>query len=127
MKKLFKSLFAKKTCIAGFNISQPNNLTAADPDKDGITLFDLTLNNDAVLVGLDITEYTVAYFSSEKRAHTNKHAIETPWKYHNNMPKKETIFVRVTSVANPDEYMIASFTLTTAPDIIPQNIYEMVF
>jgi len=127
MKKLLKALFSKETCTAGFNISQPNNLTAADPDKDGITLFDLTLNNDAVLEGLPITEYTVAYFPTEKLARGNKHAIPTPWKYHNNIPKRETVFVRVSSTSNPDEYAIASFTLTAEPDVINQNSYDMVF
>jgi len=127
MKKLFKLLFTRQTCTAGFNISQPHNLTAADPDKDGLTLFDLTLNNDVVLEGLDITEYIVSYFPTEKMAHANKNPFTAPWKYINSIPKKEFVFVRVSSRVNLEEYTIASFSLTAIADFSRINTYDMVF
>jgi len=127
MKKLLKSLFSKNTCTATFNISKPKNIIASDPDKDGIALFDLTINNDAVLEGLDITEYTVNYFESEKLAIANKNAFETPWKYYNILPEKETIYVRVTSKNNPAEYVIESFTIIADPITETKNTYDFVF
>lgn len=127
MKKLLQTLFAKEACTAGFGIGKPNNLSAADYDADGIALFDLTLNNDAVLEGLSITEYSVDYFESESFARTYTNPLETPWKYYNITPKEEIIYVRVTAKADTSEYAIGSFTISAIAEIAGKNKYELVF
>ena len=112
MKKLLQTLFTKEACTPGFGIGKPNNLTAPDHNADGIALFDLTTNNDAVLEGLSITEYKVDYFESESFARSYTNPLETPWKYYNITPKEEIIFVRVTSKSDISQYAIASFTIS---------------
>lgn len=127
MKKLLQTLFTKEACTAGFGIGKPNNLTAADNDADGIALFDLTLNNDAVLEGLPITEYSVDYFESESFARSYTNPLETPWKYYNITPQEEIVYVRVTSKANASEYAIGSFTITASAEKSEKNRYELIF
>jgi len=126
MKKLLKNLFQKGSCTATFKIGNPKNLTAIDNNSDGFAVFNLYTNNDAVLEGLDITQYTVHYFESEEMAITNIAPLEEAWSYYNIKPHTEIIYVRVTDKKNPSAYAVSSFTITTLSDK-KVNKYELLF
>lgn len=126
MKKLFKNLFHKDACTATFRIGRPKNLTAADANNDGFAVFNLYVNNDVVLLGLDITQYTVSYFESEATAKANIDPLEDAWNYYNMTPHKEVLYVRVTDKVNPSSFATDSFTLTTVSEK-QVNSYELIF
>lgn len=126
MKKLFQNLFQKEACTATFRIGSPQDLTSTDNDKDGIAIFNLYNNNDAVLHGLDITQYIVNYFESEESAKSNTAPLEEAWAYYNMKPHTETIYVRVTDKNNPSAYAVDSFTITTKAHMTA-NKYELLF
>lgn len=126
MKKLLQNLFQKDSCTATFRIGNPKNLTAIDSNYDGFAAFNLYINNDAVLEGLDITQYTVHYFESEEMAIANIAPLEEAWNYYNIKPHTEIIYVRVTDKKNPSAYAVSSFTITTLTDK-EVNKYELLF
>jgi len=126
MKKLFKNLFQKEACTTTFRIGVPKNLTATDNDNDGFAAFNLYLNNDAVLQGLDITQYTVNYFETEAMAKANIGPFEDAWTYYNMKPYTEIIYVRVSENNNTSAYAIDSFTISTIVEK-KENKYELIF
>lgn len=126
MKKLFKNLFHKDDCTATFKIGKPKNLTATGTDNDGFAVFNLYDNNDVVLRGLDITQYTVDYFESEETAKANTNPLEDAWNYYNMRPYKEVLYVRVTDKANPTSFSTDSFTIAIMTEK-HVNTYELTF
>jgi len=126
MKKLLKNIFQKDSCTATFRIGKPKNLTATDNNNDGFAVYNLYTNNDAVLEGLDITQYTVHYFESEKMAIANTAPLEEAWNYYNIKPHTEILYVRVTDIKNPSAYAVDSFTITAIADE-EVNKYELLF
>lgn len=91
-------------------INQPNDLIACDDDYDGITQFDLSLQNLFILNGQNPNEFTINYFHSEIDAHTNNLAIETDYTAFNG----EIIFVRVENNSTGC-YSITQFSIIVNP------------
>ncbi len=93
------------------NINTPSNLMTDDINADGFAQFDLTVNNESALNGLDPNSYSVDYFESYKMAEQNVLAFEAPNEYYNMDPFTEAVFVRVSKKNDPAVFGIASFKL----------------
>ncbi|WP_417352492.1 T9SS type A sorting domain-containing protein [Flavobacterium alkalisoli] len=113
MKKLLLLLLGS-IAYAQPNMGTPNDLSACDDDLDSFTAFNLTLNNDPVLNGLDSNAYTVSYHETEMDAVYNLNAIVNPVSYANLVSSAQTIYVRLTENADSSNYDVAYFTINVA-------------
>jgi len=99
------------------NIGTPNDLHVCDPNLDGVTSFDLTLNDLAVLNGQDPDDFTISYFEILQDAEQNaiNNAIQAPETYTNIFgTSQQTIYVRLSSTLT-DAYAVASFEVVVVP------------
>lgn len=69
----------------------PKNLTACD--ADGYAEFNLALNTDVILAGLNATDYTVTYHASNTEATDNTAVLTSP--YTNTVQNEQELFVRI--------------------------------
>ncbi|TRW21864.1 hypothetical protein FMM05_19585, partial [Flavobacterium zepuense] len=93
---------------------EPEDLTACDQDEDGFTLFNLTLNDDAIKNGN--TQSIVTYYTSQQNAEEELGALSSP--YQNEVANTQTIWARVDSTTGCYGYALTSFTLNMLP--LPQ-------
>lgn len=87
------------------------NLKECDPNNDGITVFNLSLNTATILGGQSVTENTVKYFDSQNNANQNVSPVNaTAYTNHNN---PQRIYARVHNNINPECYELVSFLIST--------------
>ncbi len=98
-------------------ITEPENLFIDEGDGDGLAIFNLTVNIDVMLAGLNPADYTISFYTSLADALSNVNSIIDATSYAN-VSNPQTIFVRVENV-NTSCYVVTSFEILTdelAPD-----------
>ncbi|MCO6147892.1 T9SS type A sorting domain-containing protein [Flavobacterium sp. NRK1] len=101
--------------VNDFETGTPNDLNICDENNDGYTSFDLTINTEILLEGLDSNNYTVAYYEIPEDAEANVNAIPNPASYININSNVQTLYTRVTKIDEADNYALNSFTINTNP------------
>jgi len=126
MKKLLLFLLLSTAGYAQLNIPESPDIVVCDTDGDGITTFDLTIQDAALLGGLPPSQYSVAYFETESEANFNANAIFTPENYVNTVAFSQSIYARVQSITDADEFATTEFKLivNTAPVLV--NIQPLI-
>ncbi|UUC46019.1 T9SS type A sorting domain-containing protein [Flavobacterium cerinum] len=100
-------------------------IEVCDSNNDGITSFDLTSNNYAILYGLNPNEYTVSFHETPEGAYNNTEPITTPTSYLNINPYTMTIYVRVANLTSGC-FGVVTFNIIvhSSPSIhLPYNSY----
>lgn len=120
MKKLLLFLILSTAGYAQLNIPEPPDIVVCDIDGDGYAIFDLTLQDAALLGGLPPSQYTVAYFETLSDADININLIPTPENYISIAPYSQSIYARVQSTTDADEFATTEFKLivNTAPVLV---------
>lgn len=126
MKKLLLFLLLSTAGYAQLNIPESPDIVVCDTDGDGITTFDLTIQDAALLGGLPPSQYSVAYFETESEANFNANAIFTPENYVNTVAFSQSIYAKVQSITDADEFATTEFKLivNTAPVLV--NIQPLI-
>jgi hypothetical protein len=117
MKKLLLTLLfaATSSAFAQLNIGTPTDISVCDDNFDGVGIFNLTVNNAALLGGLNASLYTVNYFETQEMAQTNTDAIAVPSAYAVLNGSSQLLYARVTENTNPSNFAVASFSITANP------------
>lgn len=76
-----------------------------------LTTFDLTIKIPEVLGSLDPTLYTVNFYETYMDALVNGNQIMNPNSYFNLIPFQQIIYIRVTEIANSDNYSVTTLNL----------------
>ena len=120
MKKLLLFLLLSTAGYAQLNIPESPDIVVCDTDGDGITTFDLTIQDAALLGGLPPSQFSVAYFETESEANFNANAIFTPENYVNTVAFSQSIYAKVQSITDADEFATTEFKLivNTAPVLV---------
>ena len=105
-----------------------SSLEVCDDDTDGFGLFDLSLSNEEVLNGLDLSDFSITYYETPENAENAENPIITPFAYTNVTPFNQIVWVRVENNATAC-YNTSSIELTvnelpvlTQPD--PLNLCD---
>ena len=107
---------------------EPSSLEVCDDDADGFGLFDLSLSNDELLVGLDPSDFTITYYETPENAENAENPIVTPFAYTNITPFNQIVWVRVenntTACYNTSsiELTVNELPVLTQPD--PLNLCD---
>ena len=107
---------------------EPSSLEVCDDDTDGFGLFDLSLSNDELLVGLDPSDFTITYYETPENAENAENPIVTPFAYTNITPFNQIVWVRVenntTACYNTSsiELTVNELPVLTQPD--PLNLCD---
>ncbi|RYY31978.1 MAG: T9SS type A sorting domain-containing protein [Sphingobacteriaceae bacterium] len=113
MKKLLLLFILSTTAAFGqLEIGNPNNLYSCDYDNDGIAQFELTANDVVLLNGLNPANYDVAYHWSAQDAENGINPIQNPTAFLNVNPHSQTVYARITEIANQLTYATAQFTIS---------------
>ena len=87
------------------------DLTECDESPiDGLTEFDLSQNDDAILAGQDSTQFTVSYYASEADAGSASNPLMTT--YDSTVANMQTVYARIDDNTSGC-FNISSFTLIT--------------
>lgn len=124
MKKLLLLLLGG-IAYAQPNIGNPNDLSGCDTNSDGYTVFDLTLNDAAILNGLNSNDYTISYYETSIDAENGLSPIPGPANYTNTVASLQNIYARLTENGDSSNYAVAYFTISAAlPPVIntPEDI-----
>ena len=93
----------------------PNDIISCDDSMvDGLTTFDLTINDDVVIGTQDPLDVDVNYFISLADAQSNSNPIATPNAYMNMTPDLQTVYVRVDDLP-AGTFETANFDLIVNP------------
>ena len=113
MKKVhFLLLLITSFVIAQPVINTPSDFTTcADYYSNGITTFDLTTKNAEILASNSSALYSVNYFESLTNATVNVNSIPTPSNYTNISPNNQTVYARVTEIANTSNFATTTLNL----------------
>jgi len=124
MKKLLFFLLFSTAAFAQLEIQPLPEFALCDPNNDGVTMFDLTANTPIVLGVLPPNEYTVTYHETEQSAQDNTAAIEEPETYTNifSPARTQTIYIRVTQIANPNNYAVTTLPLRVLQSAVVGNL-----
>jgi hypothetical protein len=113
-----------KIVISTFSIGTPNNLIICVPMGESVGAFDLTLNDDVLLNGLNPADYTIEYASAPAND-LEFIPISNPSQY-TNIISAQGIVARVTKNNNPNNYKLSvSFTLNVGPIPIINSISDI--
>ncbi|RDI10258.1 T9SS type A sorting domain-containing protein [Flavobacterium sp. AG291] len=96
----------------------------------GLGFFNLTLNSNDVLAGLNPNSFTVAYYDTLAQANAGIGEILNPTNF--TSTNNNVVYVRVTEIANSNNYAVASFNLIvfplpTSPDLPSIEQCESIF
>jgi len=91
--------------------SSIQDLKFCDDNNNGEEIFDLTLNNSAILNGLDPNTHQIRFYTSQTDAENNSNDINTPTAFASN---GQSIFVSVTETATGC-FSATSFDLVVNP------------
>jgi gliding motility-associated-like protein len=99
------------------------DLKECDPDNDGITVFNLTLN-DTLILGTQISsENIIKYFDSKDNADANVAALNAI--AYTNTANPQRVYARIHNSINPDCYEVTSFLLSTLNSpVVDEIVYE---
>ncbi|KGO86937.1 hypothetical protein Q765_08200 [Flavobacterium rivuli WB 3.3-2 = DSM 21788] len=124
MKKLLLFLLFSTAAFAQLEVQPLPEFALCDPNNDGVTMFDLTVNTPIVLGVLPPNEYAVTYHETEQSAQDNTDAIEEPETYTNifSPARTQTIYIRVTQIANPVNYAVTTLPLRVLPSAVVGNL-----
>lgn len=121
MKKLLLLFLFGTMAYAQPSISTPEDISECDAPNfsnqtgtyyDGITAFNLTLNNNIMLAGMDASLYTVTYYETAQDAEQGVNLIAAPGNYYSGAA---VIYTRVAEIANTANFVTASFNLIVIP------------
>ena len=107
---------------------EPSSLEVCDDDTDGFGLFDLSLSNDELLVGLAPSDFIITYYENAENAENAENPIVTPFAYTNITPFNQIVWVRVenntTACYNTSsiELTVNELPVLTQPD--PLNLCD---
>ncbi|NDI98087.1 T9SS type B sorting domain-containing protein [Flavobacterium sp. LaA7.5] len=87
-------------------------LTECDPDNNGVTIFNLTGNNSAILGTQSATGYDVKYFETQADADANIAAINAT--AYTNTSNPQTLYARVQNRNNTSCYATTSFQINVS-------------
>lgn len=109
---------------AQLDIGTPDDLEACADNYDGFGYFDLSVNNEIILNGLDPNDYSVDYYLTLYGSifHANN-KITGITSYYTTVP---TIFFRVTQISTPENYAVGAFQLIIKPKPAPSAISTIV-
>lgn len=96
-----KGCFAKTTLTLKTTLYLKINkevdvIEECETDEDGIDVFDLTIRENQLLNGIDVSVATITYHEKEQDAIAGKNAIGTPKKFENTKANSQTIYIRTT-------------------------------
>lgn len=101
------------------------DLKECDPNNDGITVFNLSLNTAAVLGTQSITQNTVKYFENQSDADQNVFAVNPQAYTNHNNPQR--IYARIHNNINHECYQTVSFLISTLDSPTTETlIYEII-
>ena len=102
--------------------NNPPDITECTPNSNDTAVFDLTVNNTAILNGQSANDYDVRYFISQSDADNNTQSLNAS--AFTNTSNPQTVYVRVQNKQNVDCYDTASFDINvaTAPTLITNSI-----
>jgi len=101
--QVFKTPIISTTALPALRICDDSSFGT---DTDGKAVFDLTQNQSAILNGQSNTEFSVSYYTDSGFTNT----IATPNNYVNTTAI-ETIYVKISTIANPNCFVITSFQI----------------
>lgn len=105
-------------------ISNPNDLSVMDMDLNGLSIFDLSVNEPIILGSLNPLDFTVSYFESFQDANNNTNPITTLSSYQS-ITNPQTIYARVennaTACYSLTDFMLISVPVDTDNDGIPDS------
>lgn len=109
---------------AQLDIGTPNDLEACADNYDGFGYFDLSVNNEIILNGLDPNDYSIDYYLTLYGSifHDNNKITDIT-SYYTTVP---TIFFRVTQISTPENYAVGAFQLIIKPRPVPSAISTIV-
>lgn len=87
-------------------------LTECDPDNDGITSFNLTDNNSAILGNQNANDYQVRYFATQENAEANTALLNAA--AFTNATNPQTLYARVQNRNNSSCYAVTSFEINVS-------------
>ncbi len=88
--------------------NQPNNLEACDDDDDGISTFDLTVQEAQIIGSQSASAIAVSFHASQTNADSNTNPLNTA-SYTNTAPYQETVYVRVSNASDTSCYDTTTF------------------
>ena len=110
MKKILLLLLLSTAAYSQPNIGQPSSIyNVCDIYGNGLHNFDLTLLVPEILGGLSNEEYAVTFHEISADAEFGINKILNPSNYTNVVPYSQTIFARLTEIANEENYATTSF------------------
>ncbi|WP_350290170.1 T9SS type B sorting domain-containing protein [uncultured Croceitalea sp.] len=100
----------KIAVITGVDYNTPQDIMVCDTDNNGIANFDFSLKIDEILETADQSSFTVSYFKSMADAETNRNVLQEN-SFVNTTPYQQTIYVRITNLANQECFTTTAFNL----------------
>jgi hypothetical protein len=125
MKKILLTLLCSIAAYAQPAISEVPDLTLCDASGTGYGIFNLTTNTNVVLAGLNPDLYNVTYHLTLVSAEFGLSEITTPQNFLNASIYAEMIFIRVTEIANPENYAVTSFDIIVHPAVVAPIINDL--
>jgi hypothetical protein len=114
MKKLLLLFLFGTMAYAQPNINPPIDITVCQNSPGGVATFNLTINNTVMLVALNPSLYSIKYYDTAVQAEVG--GADNISNANNFVSmNNDVIYVRVTEIANPTNYTVASFELIVAP------------
>ncbi|MBN8641357.1 MAG: T9SS type A sorting domain-containing protein [Flavobacteriales bacterium] len=108
-------------------INNPTPIVKCDNDSNGLTSFDLLSKNAEIMGSLSSTEYTLNYYETIADAQMGSFPIDTNANYENIIPFSQTVWVKVTEIADSANFSTTSLQLIANPaPLIPSNIPVLV-
>jgi uncharacterized repeat protein (TIGR01451 family) len=128
---IFLFLFATSFSFAQISIGQPDDIIIVESPFDGFASFDLTLNENQTLNGIDPETVNITYYQSQSDALASAFAITNPTAY-TNVVSPQSIWVRVELNTNPDVFDTVSFDISVESTFFfgqPEDliVYELPF
>lgn len=102
---------------------QPSGIMVCDTNNDGVSNFNFTNQDGAVLNGQDPNQFSVSYFETQLDADTNTNAIIGNY---TNTANPQTIYARVETIGNPDCYDTTSFDIMIYDTPIANHIEDII-
>jgi hypothetical protein len=96
-------------------IGTPNDLEVCDDNNDGHGNFNLQLNTDVLLNNLSPNLYAVSYHETPEDAMFGINHIDQTMHYNNLSDVDNIVYARVTEIATPAHYAVASFQIIVNP------------
>ena len=128
MKKLLLLLLFTAAAYAQPNITQPADMIMCDVDgPDGMAVFDLTMAEPQILGILNANQYNITFHETAQNAEFGVNQIPSPNAYYNIIQYQQTVFIRVTEIANEENYATTTINLIVNPAPVANEVDAVVF